>query len=73
MEEWAKESDPVSLRAVTALSQDYASESEVADFLIGNPIMREAFLAFCHWLFREAPQVRVEKLATRWMKRCLAA
>lgn len=27
MEEWAKDSDAVSLRAITALSHDYASES----------------------------------------------
>ena len=45
----------------------------MVDFLAGNPIMREAFLAFYHWLFRETPHVRVEKLASRWMKRCQAA
>lgn len=73
MEEWAMESDTASLRAITALSQDYASEIEVAEFLIGNPIIREAFLAFCDWFFGESPQVRVGKVATRWMKRCLTA
>lgn len=45
----------------------------MAEFLAGNPTLRESFLAFCDWLFTKSPQVRVEKLATRWMKSCLTA
>lgn len=45
----------------------------MAEFLAANPTLRESFISFCDWLFRESPQVRVGKLATRWMKRCLTA
>lgn len=68
---WAKRQDPGSLRAIVAMRQEYGSEHEVADFLACNSMVREAFLHFCDCFFAQDPPVRVSKLATRWMKRCL--